>query len=97
MRIDDALLGRVVETLRLLDVAARTDAGLLARSRLTEQGSKGIALGTVGGKLIGRRQDREIGLRHSQQQVLLRAAEGRLRGGGLKIRFLELAEGLEAP
>ena len=31
LRIDDALFGRIVEGLRLLDVAARADAGLLAR------------------------------------------------------------------
>ena len=52
---------------------------------------------TIGGELIGGRQDREISLRHPQQQILLRAAKAGLGGGGLEIRFLQLAEGLEAP
>jgi hypothetical protein len=74
-RIDDALLGRIVERLGLLDVAARADAGLLARSGLVEQGPEGIALTAVGGELIGGRKDGEIRLRNSQQEILLRAAE----------------------
>ena len=44
-RIDDALLGGIVKSLRLLDVAARADAGLLAHLRLVQQRAEGVALG----------------------------------------------------
>src|SRR6202035_1121639 len=87
----------VVERLGLLDVAARTDAGLLARSGLAQQGPEGVPFGAVGGELIGGGQDGEIALRHPQQEILLCAAKTGLGGGGLKIRLLELTEGLEAP
>ena len=96
-RIDDALFGGIVEGLRLVHVAARADAGLLARLGLVQQRAEGFALGDVGGELIGGGQDAEVGLRHPQQQTLLGALEARLGGGDLEIRFLELAEGLEAP
>ena len=96
-RIDDALFRRIVEGLCLVHVAARADAGLLARLGLVQQRVECFALGDVGGKLIGGGQDAEVGLRHSQQQTLLRALEIGLRRGDLEIRFLQLAEGLETP
>jgi hypothetical protein len=52
LRVDDGLFGGIVERLRLLDVAARTDAGLLARLGLIQQRAEGIALAAVGGQLI---------------------------------------------
>jgi hypothetical protein len=55
LRMDDALLGCIVKRLRLLDVAARADPGLLASSRLVEECTECITLTAIGGELIGGR------------------------------------------
>ena len=52
-RVDDGLFGRVVKSLCLVHVAARADAGLLARLGLVQQRAERFALSDVGGKLIG--------------------------------------------
>ncbi len=94
-RVDDALLGRIVECLRLLDVAARADTRLLARLGLVEQGAKGFALGAIGCQLIRGRQNREICLGDAKHQALLCSPEGGLGRRRLKICLFELAECLE--
>jgi Tyrosine phosphatase family len=55
------------------------------------------ALGNLGGKLIRGGQDPEVGLRHAQQETLLRTLIIGLSGRDLEICFLELAERVEAP
>ena len=97
MRIDDALLGRVVETLRLFDVAARTDARLLAVLRLGQQGAERCACVAIGSQLILRGEDRKVCLCNTQQQILLCADQGGLRTGGLEAGLLQLIERLPAP
>ena len=72
-RIDDALFGGIVKSLRLVHIAARADTGLLTRRGLVQQRAEGLAFGEVGRELIGGRQDAEVGLSDPQQQALLRA------------------------
>jgi len=88
LRVDDALLGRVVERLCLCYVAVRAHSRLFARLGLAQQRTECVALGAIGRELIGGRQDGEIGLRHPQQQVLLRSSKTGLGCRRLKIRFL---------
>ena len=97
MRIDDGLLGGIIESLRLFHITARPDPGLLAHPGLVQQGAEGIALVAVGRQLIGRGQNAEVCLRDAQQQALLRPLVAALRRRGLKAGLLERAEGLKAP
>ena len=51
--IDDTLYRGIIKRLRLLDVAARADPGLLPCLGLIQELSEGFALAAVGRKLIG--------------------------------------------
>ncbi len=66
-RIDDTLFRCIVKSLRLIDVAARADTGLLTRFGLVQKRAECLAFGGVGRELIGCRQDSKVGLGHAEQ------------------------------
>ena len=95
--VNDTLLRSVVERLSLFDVAARADAGLFAGLGLVEQIAERLARRPIGGELVTGRQNAEVGLRNSQQQLLFSPQKARLSAGGLQVCFLQALVGFEAP